>query len=82
MNYEANIQEKQRLTGKLTPLLGIDKTLKKEGYAADAKATGDALTVIRGQIAGLSGDTNTPMVTSDIPMHLSITEKGNLQITY
>lgn len=50
MSYDINLQEKGMLQGKITQIRGIDKTLTKEGYAADSKATGDAVKSLRQRI--------------------------------
>ena len=43
MSINASVKEKSNLKGKLKNVRPIDVTLTKEGYAADAKATGDGL---------------------------------------
>lgn len=60
MGYEANIQEMQKLTGKIRTIPMIDATLTKEGCAADAKAIGDRLAEItQNSFGDYSGNGNT-----------------------
>ena len=84
MSYETSLQGRQRLHGKATNYKGVDETLSKEGYTADAKAVGDALESIKNRVATLETIKNPEQckVTSDIALHFNVTEKGILQITY
>lgn len=53
MSYEVELQEMQRLTGKISAIPQIDVTLTKEGCAADAKATGEAIKILSDKIDSL-----------------------------
>lgn len=50
MGYDVNLQSRGMLQGRISDLRKTDKTLTKAGYAADAKAVGDAIDVARGKI--------------------------------
>jgi hypothetical protein len=52
-NVESN-QDVSILKGKVSKIPQVDITLSKEGYAADAKATGDALAELKRQIDELA----------------------------
>jgi hypothetical protein len=54
MSYEMDIQEKQTLTGKITMIPKVDKTLTQPGHAADAKETGDAIRSLQKKIDELT----------------------------
>ncbi len=75
MSIEANVEgnETQTLKGKLVTIPEIDKTLKKEGYSADAKATGDRLDALTEQV----GKVTTPKA-EDIPYN-NTTVKATLE---
>lgn len=93
MSYEANIEGKQTLVGKLHSIPMIDKNLELEGYAADAKETGDRIAKIKSELAGTDvkydksasqmAATNVQeaideIFTKHIGKNGSITAKGNL----
>lgn len=61
MNLEGNAQVLQALKGKVRGIPAIDNTLTKEGWCADAKATGDAIKAVEmaANVVSKSGDTMT-----------------------
>lgn len=61
MNLEGNAQAVQELRGRITKIPAIDTTLTKEGWCADAKATGEAIKAVElaANVVSKSGDTMT-----------------------
>ena len=54
---EGNLKSNQalyNLKGKVTDVPFVDSTLKKEGYAADAKVTGDELERLKAEVERLA----------------------------
>lgn len=68
----------QTLKGKIIVLPKVDKTLKKEGYAADAKATGDGFNAVNERIKTIGSKTFYDYVIekSSPAMRLKNTETG------
>ena len=56
-NMENN-QTVYNLTGKIAAIPVVDKTLTKSGYAADAKATGDAIAELKSRIDNIVNGLN------------------------